>query len=338
MTETLLERVAEDLYSVRLPLPFALRIVNCYLLRGAAGWTIVDTGIHTPAGEAVWQAVFNELAIQPHQLEQIVLTHVHPDHFGLAGWLQAWAAAAGQPVPVYASPREITQAQHVWYNPRSRADFGAWLRRNGMPADYARLVEQGMGDTGAMTLPHPPRLTPLAPGSMLRMGERHFRLIHAPGHSDGQLLFYDAADQLLLSGDHVLLKITPNIGLWEQTDANPLALFLTSLRELHTLPVRLALPGHKTRISDWRGRIEELLAHHAERLQHVLEALAGGAVTPYTISQRIFATERFTPHEWRFALAETLAHLDYLRVQGQVQQHAGAPPTFALATPTNGQP
>jgi glyoxylase-like metal-dependent hydrolase (beta-lactamase superfamily II) len=325
-----LELVAEGIYRVRLPLPFALRIVNIYLLRGTQGWTIVDTGINTPEAQAVWHSIFAELQIRPQQVEQIVLTHVHPDHFGLAGWLQAWAAEAGHVIPVKTSPREDEQAKAVWYNKISREEFGLWLLQNGMPDEMARGVRDRMGDTGVMTLPRPARLEHIQPGTTLRMGERDFKLIHAPGHSDGQLLFYDADDKLLLSGDHVLMKITPNIGLWAQSDPDPLALFMASLNELKGLDVRLALPGHKWLITDWRGRIEELLAHHEERLTHVLDALEKGATTPYAISLHIFESERFSPHEWRFALAETLAHLEYLRLRGKVVLHENSVRHFQI--------
>ena len=81
--------------------------------------------------------------------------------------------------------------------------------------------------------------------------------------------------------------------------------------------MRLALPGHKWLITDWRGRIEELLAHHEARLERTQEALAAGARSVLEVAAQLFELERLTPHEWRFALAETLAHLEYLRVQGK---------------------
>lgn len=309
--------VAENIYQLRVPLPFALRIVNIYLLRGARGWTVVDTGIHWPAGEAAWRNAFEQLRFGPGDIEQIVLTHFHPDHFGLAGWLQGLAADAGRMVPVYVSPVEAEQVRKVWQREQP-IDFGEWMRSNGMPVGMARQVADSLGDTNMMTLPHPTRLSMIEPDSTVTLGEREFRTIHAPGHSDGQLLFYDTDDRLLLSGDHVLMHITPNIGLWTETAPKPLARFITSLRDLHDMDVRLALPGHKRLIEDWSGRIDELIGHHDERLQHVLDAIADGLHTPYEVALRIFLTERFTAHEWRFAIAETLAHLEYLEDAGRL--------------------
>lgn len=311
-----LNRIADDIYQLQVPLPFALNIVNCYLLRGSQGWTIVDCGINTPAGREIWQDAFTALKMRPRDIEKIVLTHVHPDHFGLSGWLQALALADGRAVNVYTSPREDQQATWVWR--AETINFERWLLKNGMPPAMARDVDHSMGDTHTMTLPHPAQMLHIEPNTMVTLGDRQFRTIHAPGHSDGQMLFYDADDRLILSGDHVLMKITPNIGLWEHTDPNPLGAFLQSLTQLQTLDVRLALSGHKKLVEDWAGRIGELIGHHHERLDHTREALASGANTPYDVTMHIFKPERFTAHEWRFAIAESLAHLDYLQTSGEV--------------------
>jgi len=312
--------VAEGIYQVRLPLPFALNIVNCYLLRDGDGWTVVDTGLNTPPARAAWKAAFDHLRIRPGDLRRILLTHVHPDHYGMAGWLQALVADAPPP-PVYTSAREAELADILWNPGRLQADtvFEQFLVTSGMTPEMAGTVAHGVQSTGVLTLPHPATIHTLAAGDTLMIGERCFTLLAAPGHSDGQLMFYDAADQLMLSGDHILMKITPNIGLWPDTEPDPLGRFMRSLRDLAGCDVRLALPGHKALVTDWRGRIEELLAHHEARLRHTLEATAGGA-TVYETSLQVFESGRFSPHEWRFAIVETLAHLDYLRREGKVTQ------------------
>jgi glyoxylase-like metal-dependent hydrolase (beta-lactamase superfamily II) len=311
--------VADDIYQVPIPLPFALRIVNCYLLRDESGWAILDTGINTPEGRAAWKAAWAALGIKPRQIQRIFLTHVHPDHFGLAGWIQAQTIADGGHAEVYASPREIRQAQLIWEQ-ESEHDFAEYLMQHGMPEDMARAVNAGLDDTRAMTLPHADALHPLMTGSLLEVGTRRFRLLLAEGHADGQLLFYDERDALLLSGDHVLMGITPNIGIWTETDPHPLRRYLQSLAALRDLPVRLALPGHKALIHDWSGRIRELEQHHEERLHLTLEAVRSGRTDAYRVALVIFQHMRFTPHEWRFALAEALAHLDELVLRGQLVQ------------------
>jgi glyoxylase-like metal-dependent hydrolase (beta-lactamase superfamily II) len=321
MLDQTLEQVADGIYKVCLPLPFALRIVNCYLLRDGAGWAVVDCGINTDEGRATWHSVFQELGIRPRDLTKIILTHVHPDHFGLAGYLQVLAQEDGHSVSVYTSPREDRQARLIWHA-QSDVMFKDWLVANGMPIDMATVVDAGMGNTRAMTLPHPPRLEAIHDGETLQIGERTFRLIGAEGHSDGQLMLFCEQDGVMLSGDHVLMKITPNIGLWTETDPHPLQRYLANLHAVKTLPVRVALPGHKWLITDWRGRVEELIAHHHERLDKTLEAVHDGRTNPYDVSLFIFESMRFSPHEWRFALAEALAHLDYLVQDGRLHYHA----------------
>jgi glyoxylase-like metal-dependent hydrolase (beta-lactamase superfamily II) len=311
--ENVIQEVAQDIFQVRVPLPFALNTVNCYLLKSEDGWTVLDTGLNTPQAQAVWRTVFETLSIG--DIAQIVLTHVHPDHYGMAGWFQE---AFGADILVRLSPRESELARLLWEGQQARA-FDKFLVRCGLPTEMVTTVATSLDETARRTFPHPASFDLLMSGDTIKMGGRQFEIIHAPGHSDGQLLFYDRNDRLILSGDHVLMKITPNIGLWPDTQPDPLGRFLDSLRALQSLEVRLALPGHKALITDWKGRIAELLKHHEERLNHALAAVVGGA-TVYQASRSIFETARFSDHEWRFAVAETLAHLEYLRLRGKVRQ------------------
>ncbi|HVU10164.1 MAG TPA: MBL fold metallo-hydrolase [Phototrophicaceae bacterium] len=319
LTESLLQ-VAEGIYQVQVPLPFALRIVNCYLLdNGDDTWTIVDTGLNIPDDRAVWQAAFEALGITPEQISQIVLTHVHPDHYGLAGWLQGLSGA-----PVKLSPREEQAAQEFWVGVEARDQAtSTQMAQMGVPSEVTTMIIGGIAMIRAVIQPRPEHLEPIIPGESVSMGGRQFRAIHAPGHSDGQLLFYDEADRLLISGDHVLMKITPNIAQWPETDPDPLGRFLDSLTELSALDVRLALPGHRQLITDWSGRIAEMIAHHIERLGRVREILDGGEQTAYQVATRLFDFERLRVREEGFAVVETMAHLDYLVRRDAITQIDG---------------
>jgi glyoxylase-like metal-dependent hydrolase (beta-lactamase superfamily II) len=312
--------VANNIFQVRLPLPFALNSVNCYLIRGNEGWTMLDTGLNYPPSHTAWDAAFVEMGITAHDINQIVLTHVHPDHFGMAGHFQALAADRGVHIPVLLSPREAELSRLLWGGEGRQAhSFDQFLAACGMPTHMLDTVVTSLAETTAMTRPNPKQSDTLNPGNHITIGKRDFTIIYAPGHSDGQLIFYDAADQLLLSGDHVLMKITPNIGLWPDTEPDPLGRFLDSLTSLQSLEVRLALPGHKALITDWQGRLAELIHHHQTRLIHTLAAIDGGA-TVYEASLKVFNSSTFSSHEWRFAMVETLAHLEYLRLRNQVKQ------------------
>ena len=320
MTDSAITHISDDIIQVQIPLPYKLNIVNCYLLRGSSGWTLLDTGLNTAPARAQWQTAMKLLNIKPDDIEKIVLTHMHPDHFGLAGW---WQARAETPMPVYLPEREQPQAQ-VFYRRANTPLYHQWMLDCGIDHATVDNVESALHSTRDLTQPHPVQHDYLRENTSVRLGARDCRSIHAPGHSDGQLIFYHEAEKLMLCGDHVLMKITPNIGSWPHTQPDPLGRFLASLGELKALDVRLALPGHRGLISDWRGRIEELIAHHQQRLEHTLEAIESGAHSVFEIAARIFPLDRLTPHEWRFAMAETLAHLNYLRERDQVTcAHSG---------------
>jgi len=314
-----MQPIAENIYQIRLPLPFALNHVNCYLLRDPDGWTMLDTGLNWPESQQAWQAAFAELEIDDSQLRRIILTHMHPDHFGSAGYWQERTGA-----PVYMSPREAELARTVWVENGWRAELssGFW-QRAGVTAALLETVTTTTDRLRQRTMPHPATIEHLLPGATIAMAERNWQILHAPGHADGQLIFYNLAEQLLLSGDQVLMKITPNIGLWPTTEANPLERYLHSLSQLAMLPVRVLWPGHGRAITEWSVRLAELQSHHQQRLAKMVDATTDGA-SALTVAQRVFDFGKFSDHEVRFAVAETLAHLEYLVLAGELRREEEA--------------
>jgi glyoxylase-like metal-dependent hydrolase (beta-lactamase superfamily II) len=310
-------RVADDVYQVQLPLPFPLRVVNCYLLRDGPGWTVVDTGLNYPASEEAWLAALGELGIGPEAIGRIVLTHAHPDHYGMAGWFQR---ASGAPVYLSAAERAFAQAQ--WHDDRMQAAIAELFADNGMPAELIATIGRDIAALRLMTQPLPERTTAIAAGETLRIGRREFALLHTPGHSEGHLALYCEQERLLLCGDVVLHKITPNIGLWPGGLVNPLHDFLETLGRLEELEVELALPGHGPVIREFGARVKELRHHHAERLD-AIERAVGAAATAFEVCERIFPPAGLTTHQMRFAMAETLAHLEYLASQRRLRRLEG---------------
>jgi glyoxylase-like metal-dependent hydrolase (beta-lactamase superfamily II) len=317
-------KITEGIYQVKLPLPFALRIVNCYLLQGDEGWTIVDTGLNTPQDQAVWQAVFDELGITPRDVNQIISTHTHPDHYGLAGWLQQFCGdgAPDSIPPVYLSPGEIEQARQTWalIGDQKKTLFH-FFDACGVPDHVLTVMVSQIEEMGILISPLPRTVKAMKPGVFLDIGRYRFKAINAPGHSDGQLLLYDADEQLVLCGDQVLIRITPNISLWPFGDTDPLGSYMASIKVLAGLRVRQALPGHGPLITDWQGRLAELEEHHAIRLDKVLESVSKGATTVYEVSRHIFDYDILTAHEIRFAVTESLAHLEFLVRKGKLHRY-----------------
>jgi glyoxylase-like metal-dependent hydrolase (beta-lactamase superfamily II) len=310
-------QVAEGIFQVQLPLPFPLRIVNSYVLRDGDGWTIIDTGINYLAGRAAWQAALVKLEIAPKTIQRIILTHAHPDHYGMAGWLAEQSGA-----PVQLAPLEQEFVLTAWHagaaNEQAIVDF---FQAHGMPTELAEQVRHSMAETRAMTLPWP-MTRAIEPGVSIQIGGRSFRVIATPGHSDQHLVFYCAEERLLLCGDAVLIKITPNISLWPHGRPDPLADYLQSLDLLAALQVDLALPGHGPLIRAFGERLAELRAHHHERLE-IMEQATGAGATAFSICTAVFPTTTLSPHQLRFAMAETLAHLEYLVGVGRLERDGG---------------
>ena len=318
-----LTKLENDIWQLRLPLPYALDHVNVYLIQGDEGWTLVDTGLNISKARALWEDTFSELRIGVADVTQIVVTHVHPDHFGMAGWLQDRFSSVEKQVPVYVSKEDHQKFLGLWGGVKKINTLDTMTRffiSSGIATEYAQAITEGTRSTGTKTLPHP-LFTPIPSTGTLKMGNRNWEVIHAPGHADGQIIFYDPADRLFLSGDQVLMKITPNIGYWHDTKPGVLQRYLDSLARLRNYVVRVGYPGHKWLISDWQQRIDEMLAHHDERLTKTFEAVQQAAGTSANgVSQAVFRLGELNAHQSTFAIAETLAHLDSLEATNAIKR------------------
>jgi glyoxylase-like metal-dependent hydrolase (beta-lactamase superfamily II) len=301
--------IAEGVWQLKLPVPFPLRFVSVYLVEGEDGWTVVDAGYDYPPAREAWEAGAAAAGCDLERyVERIVVTHFHPDHLGAARWLAEKTGA-----PVCMMEREIPFARKIW----SSSDAGPFLEyliRYGMP-------EKAAGSATAVmryALPLPEEIFPLRPGKKLTMGERAVRIIHVPGHADNQIVLHDGARGILFAADHLMLGITPNIGLWPESEPHPLARYLESLENMRRLGADLVLPGHGPVFHDLDGRIGELLLHHEERLEVMRREISDRPKSPYEVSRLVFRGT-LTDHQRCFALAETLAHLDHLVLEGRAQ-------------------
>ena len=304
-------RVAEGIYQLKLPVPFPLRFVSVYLVEGEDGWTIIDAGYAYPPTYETWEREASEVGCDlSNDVARIIVTHFHPDHLGGARWLQERSRA-----PVYMLEDEIPFARRLWGDPAGRETFIEYLIRHGM--------SRGMAEPAAAEvrsgLPLPDEMLPLQAGERFIVGSGTVRVIHTPGHADNQFILHDETRGILFAADHLLLEITPNIGLWPESEPHPLARYMKSLDELRGLEANLILPGHGPVFHDLDGRIKEILVHHAERLDVMQATLQDGPKTPYKISRVVFRGA-ITVRQRCFALAETLAHLDHLVLENRAER------------------
>jgi glyoxylase-like metal-dependent hydrolase (beta-lactamase superfamily II) len=303
--------VADGAYQLKVPVPIPLGFVSAYLIDGPDGWTLLDTGFDYPAGRVAWEAGAASVGLDLRSdVSRILVSHFHPDHLGAARWLQGLSGA-----PVSMLGEEIEHSRLVWESHESGSSLVDSLILNGMPRELAE--EAGTKMRANLLLPE--KLLPLRAGDEIPLGRSAARVVHAPGHADYQYMLHDEERGILFAADHVLLKITPNIGLWPESLPHPLARYLKSLCGMRGMNANLILPGHGPVFHDLDGRIDELLLHHEERLHVMHTEIKAGPRTPFEVSGAVFR-ETLTLYEQVFALAETLAHLDHLILEGRAQR------------------
>lgn len=302
-----LERVAPGVLRLRVPVPFPMRWVNLYVLQDGAGPVLVDAGYPIPEARALLLEALGRAGLRPQVL---VVTHAHPDHFGMAAELQERFGC-----PVWMARQELEAAQT--YQPGTPAwdELARVLASEGMPAERVRATVES-GQRIWERTPPPGVQHFLLAGEELRVG-RTWQVLVTPGHAPAHVCLYDPEAHTLVAGDHLLPKITPNIGRWPAGSPDPLDDFLRSLADLKPLPVRRVLPGHGDPYDRFAERVQELVHHHRERLQAVLEVVREGPRTAYEVCVALFGRD-LDSHNERFAMVETLSHLAYLERRGRL--------------------
>jgi glyoxylase-like metal-dependent hydrolase (beta-lactamase superfamily II) len=338
------EDLGGGILRIPLPLPMAgLKAVNVYALVGTDGIDLVDAGMAiTQAREQLLSALAS-LGAGLGDIRNFLITHVHRDHYTLAVELRRLAAEGAISTGVIAlgaDERDNLVAARV-IDPGA---FMADLARMGA-TELAGRLRRGGGEQRppASEWEDPDRW--LADGTSLALQSRTLRAIHTPGHTRGHLVFHDAAAGILFAGDHVLPSITPSIGF--EPVRNPLSLrdYLASLRLMLQLPDARLLPAHGPVTDSVHARVEELLAHHEDRLAEALAAVKGGAEpTAYGVASAIRWTRRrqafdeLEPISQLLATGETAAHLEVLVVRGELRSQAGPDGAIVYQLPALSRP
>jgi glyoxylase-like metal-dependent hydrolase (beta-lactamase superfamily II) len=309
-----------------LPLPLRdspLGHVNTYLVRADDGYLLVDCGWDTADTLQTLQGHLRHLDIPIGAVRHLLVTHIHPDHYGLAGRLREMSQAK---LSFHRLERLYIESRYVDAD-ELLTEMHEWLRLNGTPAaELDRLNFGSMGILDRVKIAFPDRT--LDGGEEIPCGRFTFRVLWTPGHSAGHVCLYDASHKVLLSGDHVLPHITPSVGLHVRAASNPLADYMDSLRLIGRLEAELVLPGHGEPFHGLPQRTTELLEHHHRRLDEILGLLnrePGHALTGYMIAARMGWSRRRTwddlsGFERRMAVTEALAHIELLHARGQIEK------------------
>lgn len=309
-----LTAIAPGVHWLRMPLPFALDHINLWLLEDGDGVVIVDTGYAADATREAWQTILSGRTIK-----RIVATHFHPDHLGLASWLQAQSGA-----PVLMSQGEYTVAQLVFsqidgYGVPAMLDF---FRRHGL--DLSRL--NGLdrrGNAYSKGVPAlPTQFSRLITGDRLPVGNHEWEVISGYGHSPEHVSLHCPDLGLLISGDMLLPRITTNVSVWAATpDDDVLGLFLQSIQHYNTLPPdTLVLPSHGLPFRGITGRITQLQDHHAARCEELRAACMESPRTAADLLPVLFSRDISDPHQTMFAMGEVIAHVNHLVHLGHLSQ------------------
>ncbi|WP_157263403.1 MBL fold metallo-hydrolase [Azohydromonas aeria] len=327
--------IAPGVRWVRMELPFALDHVNLWLLRdridGVEGWTVVDTGIANDATRAAWEQLF-EHALDGLPLLRVVVTHMHPDHIGLAQWLTArwdcrlWISATdylaacqgsrsttghgGEAAAEFFHCHGLSDATAL-DEVRQRGNFYASMVRE-VPAQFRRLID----------------------GQRLLVGGHEWHCIAGHGHAPEHISLHCPALGVLISGDMLLPRISTNVSVVDlEPEADPLPLYLASLERLAQLPGdTLVLPSHGKPFTGIGARVQQLREHHAARLQEVLDACAREPLHAAALLPVLFRRP-MDLHQTTFALGEVIAHLHALWHGGRLERRLGDDGVWRFALP-----
>jgi glyoxylase-like metal-dependent hydrolase (beta-lactamase superfamily II) len=315
--------ITPGIHWIKMPISLeesTLSHINIYLIEGDKGYLLVDSGWNTDKSFATLHNYLLKIGAGFEDIKQIAVTHVHPDHYGMAGRIKKLSGATIAMHHLekgFIEPRYISMEELLHQTDRL-------LIANGVPRDFADKLRDATLGLENYIVPTLPDIT-LHDGETIGTGKFTFRVIWTPGHSSGHICLYEPEAKILLSGDHILPKITPNISLNPQSIENPLGRYLKSLQEIRQLDIKLTLPGHDRPFTRLVPRIDEIIRHHGQRNAEILEVIEAGTRTAYQIAQKISwgdnnAWQDLPPFHKRMAVFETLAHLEMMAAENRIDK------------------
>jgi len=300
------EEILPNLFRIKIPLPEnPLKYLNSYVIMGSKRNLIIDTGLNRKECLDAMQTGLHELNVDLGETD-FFITHLHADHLGLVSRL----VTATSKTYFNRPDTEIIEAWGGW---EPMIHYGG---RNGFPKDaLSAALKSHPGYKFSSTVV--PELSILGNDDTITVGDYFFQCVATPGHTKGHTCLYEPMKKILISGDHILNDITPNIQCWSDQD-DPLMNYLVSLNKIYKLDVDLVLPGHRRLFRNHRERIAELKKHHRTRAKEVLQILGKGPMNAFQVASEMTwdmsyeSWEQFPVSQKWFATGEAIAHLRYL--------------------------
>ena len=322
-----MQEIIPGIYWLKLPMIVSdqsdLSFVNAYVIRGEKGLLLVDAGWDTEASFAALEKGLAEINAKVKDISQIIVTHVHPDHYGMAGHVKK---ASGASLAMHHLEKEFIEPRYVNMEPLLNA-IDNLLLANGVPPEMIKKLSNATVGLEQYVMPTQPDIL-LHDDETVTTGLFNFKVIWSPGHSSGHICLYEPEKKIFLSGDHILPSITPNVSIHPQAIENPLGRYFDSLNELKKLEVERVLPGHENVFTNFKERIEDILHHHEERNNEILAALGDIPGTSFQAAQKIRwgykkSYASLPDFHKRMAVLETLAHLEMMANNGRVDRLPG---------------
>lgn len=301
--------IAPGVYWIRMPLPFSLNHINLWVLDDGDAWVIVDTGLNMQVCREAWETLFaGPLSQKP--VSRIIVTHYHPDHIGLAGWLTQRTGA-----PMLIARTEFLMARMLCADVRDQPpdDVVAFYRLAGWKQSWIdALLARGWGNFAKGVAPLPVGYQRIQEGDELTIGGHGWRIVTGTGHAPEHSCLLSQSLGLLISGDQVLPRITSNVSVYPtEPDGNPLKDWMDSLEMLKTLPADvLVLPSHNEPFVGLHIRCNQLLADHGSKLER-LAAFLDSPRAVVDCFEAIFG-RKLSGEDAAMATGEAIAHLHYL--------------------------
>ncbi len=323
--------IAPGVRWVRMALPFALDHINLWLLRdtldGREGWTIVDCGITNDATRSQWEEVFaNDLDGLP--VLRVMVTHMHPDHIGLAHWLTERWSTPEHPCRLWISATDFNAARMA---SQSTTGFGgdaaaAFFGSHGLTDPDSLAKVRARSNYYAGMVPQVPKqYRRLMDGQVVRIGTHDWHCIAGYGHAPEHISLHCPDLGILISGDMLLPRISTNVSVYDlEPEADPLPLYLASIARLEALPAEtLVLPSHGKPFTGLHERVRQLAEHHDERFAEVLQACERHPQSAADVLPVLFKRQ-LDLHQTTFAMGEAIAHLHALWMKGELTRRRDA--------------